>query len=91
MSTSISSLTRILSSAYQNRQMEEEFNPDSAVAIGGHRSTVLGEDTKLHSNNVRECKNDFATSPSDAFAAPGLHLAPDIFGLTAESGFNVIL
>ena len=29
---------------------------------------------------------DFEISQSDAFAAPGLHLASGIFGLTAESG-----
>jgi hypothetical protein len=33
-------------------------------------------------------QNDFETSQSDAFVAPGLHLASGIFGLTAESGFN---
>src|SRR4029450_9025842 len=33
-------------------------------------------------------QNGFEISQSDAFAAPGLHLASGIFGLTAESGFN---
>jgi len=37
---------------------------------------------------MRERKNDFATSQSDAFAAPGFRLALGKFGLTAESGFN---
>src|SRR4029450_2293842 len=35
-------------------------------------------------------QNDFEIAQSDAFAAPGLHLASGIFGLTAESGFNWI-
>jgi len=50
---------------------------------------VLGEDTKPHINDVRECKNDFEISQSDAFAASGFRLASDIFGLTAESGLNL--
>src|SRR4029450_1607607 len=33
-------------------------------------------------------QNDFEISQSDAFAAPGLHLASGIVGLTAESGFS---
>jgi hypothetical protein len=49
---------------------------------------VLGDDTKPHRNDVREGKNRFETSQSDAFAASGFRLAPDIFGLTAESGLN---
>jgi len=54
-----------------------------------YRSTVLGEDTKPHSNDVRECKNDFETSQSDAFAASGFRLAPGI-RFTAEYGFDRI-
>ena len=49
---------------------------------------MLGDDSKPHGNDVRERKNHFETSQSDAFAASGFRLAPDIFVLTAESGFN---
>jgi hypothetical protein len=44
---------------------------------------------KPYRNDVRERKNDFEASQSDAFAAPGLHLASGIFGLTAESRFKL--
>jgi len=63
---------------------------DGVLPLSRRRSTVLGEDTKPHSNDVRERKNDFEVSQSDAFAAPGFRLAPGIFGLTAESGFNIV-
>src|SRR5215510_11876788 len=58
---------------------------DGFLPLSRHRSTVLREDTKPHRNDVRECKNDFETSQSDAFAASGFRLASDILGLTAES------
>jgi hypothetical protein len=61
---------------------------DGFLPLSRHRSTVLGDDTKPHRNDVREGKNRFETSQSDAFAASGFRLAPDIFGLTAESGLN---
>ncbi|HVH91530.1 MAG TPA: hypothetical protein VM783_09105, partial [Candidatus Acidoferrum sp.] len=52
-----------------------------------HRSAVLRGQVKPHSNDVRERKMTLK-SQSDAFAAPGLHLASGIFGLTAESGLS---
>src|SRR5262249_17030873 len=59
---------------------------DRFLPLSRHRSALLGGDTKSHSNDVRERKNDFETSQSDAFAASGFRLASNIFGLTAESG-----
>ena len=59
---------------------------DGILPLSRHRSAVLGGDTKPHGNDVRERKNDFETSQSDAFAASGFRLASNIFGLTAESG-----
>src|SRR5262249_54915508 len=53
---------------------------DGFLPLTRHRLTVLGEDTKPYSNDMRECQNDSATSQSDAFAASGFRLAPDIFG-----------
>jgi hypothetical protein len=49
---------------------------------------VLGDDSKPHGDNVGERTNHFEISQSDAFAASGFRLVPDIFGLTAESGLN---
>jgi hypothetical protein len=43
---------------------------------------------KPYSNDVRERKNHFKTSQSDAFAAPGFRLASGIFSSTAESGLK---
>ena len=53
---------------------------DGFLPLTRHRLTVPGEDTKRHRYDVRECKNDFETSQSDAFAASGFRLASDIFG-----------
>jgi len=47
---------------------------DEFLPLSRHRSAVLGEDIKAHCDDVRECKNDFETSQSDAFAASGLRL-----------------
>jgi len=64
---------------------------DGFVPLSRHRSTVLEEDTTPHSNDVRECKNDFETSQSDAFAASGFHLASDIFVWLRNPGRNLLL
>ena len=64
---------------------------DRFVPLRRHRSAVLGGDVKLHRNGLGEGQNDFDTSESDAFAAPGLHLVSGKFGLTAESGFKLVL
>jgi hypothetical protein len=61
---------------------------DGFLPLSRHLSTVPGEDAEPHGNDVRKPKNHFETSQSDAFAASGFRLAPDIFGLTAESGIK---
>src|SRR5262245_10223169 len=52
-----------------------------------HRSAVLGRMLTSWQRRAR-AQNDFATSQSDACAAPGFRLALGKFGLTAESGLN---
>jgi len=49
---------------------------------------VLRSDVEFHRNDLMKAQNDVETSESDAFAAPGLHLASSGFGLTAEFGFS---
>jgi len=61
---------------------------DGFVSLSKQRSTVLRRDVELHQTDSSKTQNDVETSESDAFAAPGLHLAPAGFGLTAESGLN---
>src|SRR5215475_10415681 len=75
----------------RGRQGTEQLHALEGLVTGflKHRSLDTYELlNKPHSNDVRECKNDLATSQSDAFAASGFRLASDIFGLTAESGLN---
>src|SRR5262250_2238509 len=58
---------------------------DGFLPLSRHRSAVLAGNAKPHSNDVRECKNDFETSQSDAFAASGFRLAPGSFDLLRNS------
>ena len=51
---------------------------DGFVPLSRHQSTVLRGDVKLDRNDLRERKR-FEPSESDAFAAPGLHLASSVF------------
>src|SRR5262249_10724971 len=54
---------------------------DGFLPLTRYRSTVLGEDTKPHSNDVRECKMTLKLHSRTPFAASGLRLAPGGFGL----------
>jgi len=74
--------------AIDRRRETQSFRSedDGLLPLRIHPSAVLGGDAKPHGDDVRERKNDFETSQSDAFAAPGFHLALGIFGLTTESG-----
>jgi hypothetical protein len=54
---------------------------DGFLPLSRHRSAVLRGDVKPHSNDLRKAQNDFETSQSDAFAAPGFHLASGNCGI----------
>src|ERR671911_2969581 len=59
------------------------------VCASEQRSISAASTDRLASSQRRaRAQNHFETSQSDAFAAPGSHLASGIFGSTAESGFN---
>jgi hypothetical protein len=48
---------------------------DGFVPLSRHRSAVLRRAVELHRNDLTKSQKDIETSESDAFAAPGLHLA----------------
>ena len=58
---------------------------DGFLPLSRLRSAVLRGQVKPHSNDVRERKMTLKFTVG-RLAAPGLHLASGIFGLTAESG-----
>ena len=62
---------------------------DGFLSRSRRRSAVLGRMLTSWQRRAR-AQNDFATSQSDAFAAPGFRLALGKFGLTAESEISAI-
>jgi hypothetical protein len=49
---------------------------------------VVHTEIKTYNGEVRSSEKDFETLQPGAFATPGLLLAQEPAGLTAESGFN---